>query len=212
MITISGFLLLLTALYSGIRLIFFYLEYRSIYYLGLAVGVFALAGGVAGAELEAYLPYINGRIIMDWSRVISISFIMSSLAVLLWMSKPVFARFPFIFCSLPLLFILVFPFIVESSALRELILALFQGGAIAIGIMLYALKATRNPDSYYVMGGAFIFLITFLLHWVPIQIITMPVWAIQLFIATAILLITYGFAKLLESEKTEPAPLVNSYY
>ncbi|MEX1136385.1 MAG: hypothetical protein WEB89_05755 [Balneolales bacterium] len=208
MITFGGFILLLTALYGSIRLIFFYMESKSIYYLSMAVAALSLAVGVGGSELEGYLPFINSSLVADWSRVITASFVLSGVAMLLWMSKPSFARFPVIFCSSPLLLILAFPFIIKSSALKEMILAMFQGGAITIGILLYTLKGIQDPDNYYVVGGISLVLIAILLYWISIDITPIPIWIAKLVLVVSILLITYGFGKLVEKENMELEEIV----
>ncbi|MEX0929145.1 MAG: hypothetical protein WD266_13625 [Balneolales bacterium] len=204
MITLSGFLLLLAALYGTIRLLFFSRIRNSLFYLCLAVSALSLAVGIVGTELETYFPWVDGRLFMDWSRIVSISFIMSGLSVLLWLSKPVFARFPFVFCALPLLLIAAFPFARESDALKEMVLAMFQGGAILIAIMLFVLKGLRNPNNYYVVAGISLIVIAYLMNFTPASYLPIDIWMIKLVVAAAIVLIIHGLTRLTEEEdKTE---------
>ncbi|MEX0780486.1 MAG: hypothetical protein WD037_12150 [Balneolales bacterium] len=185
-------------------MIFFYSETKNMYYISLAIAALSVAVGVGGSELEPFLPYINSELIMDWSRAVSISFTLSALAMLLWMSKPAFARFPLVFCSLPLLLIFVFPLIIESSALKEMVLSMFQASSIGIGLMLYSLKGLHDSDNFLVAGGITLFLLSFILFWLPTNLAVIPLWIIKFFIASSILIGTHGLAKLIEKEKAKP--------
>ncbi|MEX0685959.1 MAG: hypothetical protein WD267_08530 [Balneolales bacterium] len=203
MISFSGLILIIATMYCGIRLSLFYNETFSLYYLCLAISVLSVTIGLLGVEIKSFLFDYPAQLGMDWSRIISVTFALSGLAVLLWMEKPVFARFPIIFCAFPLLIIAVFPFIINSPTLKELIIGMLQGGAISIGLMLYLLKTNQSSDSYYVVAGISLLLISLLSHLILVDMIIFPEWIIKVWLSAGIILINYGLVKLVNQGNSE---------
>ena len=203
MITVSGFILLMATLYCGIQLLLNYKYTKFVYYLCLSVASFTISVGLIGSEVESYLQPYSSQQLMVWVRIVSISFALCGLAILLWESKPTFARFPVIFCAVPLLLIPAFVFIINSSTLNELVLALLQVGALAIGFMLYLLKASNDTRSFYVLSGICAFVIALTLHLIQGSIISVPIWLTELIIATGLLFSTYGLTLLINEHNKE---------
>ncbi|MEX1013554.1 MAG: hypothetical protein WDZ80_00140, partial [Candidatus Paceibacterota bacterium] len=62
--------------------------------------------------------------------------------------------------------------------------------------------------NYYVVGGISLILLSFLLYWIPANILAIPIWIIKLMLAISLPLIIQGFAKHIKRENMKPAEIV----
>ncbi len=155
--------------------------------------VFISIIGISG-YLAHFFPVLDPEFINDWSTVISISFLLSAAAALIRDLKPVFSRFPRLFTFLPLLLILFYPLIMETLILKMWIIALYQGSAIIIGLLVYSYKTYINSQYGFILVGMIFFFITFVLYWLPQSIFSLPQYIWVLMTACGILIITVGYS------------------
>ncbi|HBQ59506.1 MAG TPA: hypothetical protein DD671_07730, partial [Balneolaceae bacterium] len=78
--------------------------------------------------------------LFQWGKLISITFYISGLLVLIRESKPIFARFPVYLTGLPFVSFLFFPLIIDSIVIKELINAIYQGGALVVTVLIFTLN------------------------------------------------------------------------
>ncbi len=91
--------------------------------------------------------------IFEWGRLASITIYISGLSVLIRDSKPVFARFPQYLTALPFVSFLFFPFIIDSMVIKDLINAVYQGGALVVTVLVFTVKLARQKGRrYYIIG------------------------------------------------------------
>jgi drug/metabolite transporter superfamily protein YnfA len=91
--------------------------------------------------------------LFEWGRLASITIYISGLLVLIRDSKPVFARFPQYLTALPFVSFLFFPFIIDSMVIKDLINAIYQGGALVVTVLVFTVKlAHQKGRRYYIMG------------------------------------------------------------
>ncbi|MEO1023224.1 MAG: hypothetical protein AAFW89_11835, partial [Bacteroidota bacterium] len=94
----------------------------------LVAGYFGCSSLLASCTVLPYWIQLDyAHYFYEWGMILSITFSLSALFVLIRNSKPVFARFPVSFTLLPFVVPLGFPFLVESDVLENLLIALYQG-------------------------------------------------------------------------------------
>lgn len=112
------------------------------------------------AALLIAIPYlfdlfqIESRLdLFQWGKLISVTIYISGLLVLIRESKPVFARFPIYLTALPFISFLFFPLIIDSIVIKDLINAIYQGGALAVTVLVFTVnQARKRRRRYYIIG------------------------------------------------------------
>lgn len=131
--------------------------------------------------------------VFEWGHITSIAFVLSSLAIFIRESKPVFAQFPMIYTALPLLIIISYVLVQDTYALKTWLLSIYQGGAIVVGLLMYSVYAYRKNNYGLILLGATLFLISYILFWhVPI-INESYAWTWKILLSLAMLVSIYGY-------------------
>jgi len=152
------------------------------------------------------------QMIREWSAIVSISFILSAIAILIRNAKPPFARFPIYFTALPLLLIAVHPIAIKTIVLKYWLMGIYQGGAIIIGIMLYTVMATHDSKFLIILFSVISFGLSFISYWLIPETNTIVEQLWKLPFTLGIIISVYGYDKLekaylsfetIESKQTE---------
>ncbi|WP_020402931.1 hypothetical protein [Gracilimonas tropica] len=133
--------------------------------------------------------------LFEWGKLISITFYISGLLVLIRDSKPVFARFPAYLTALPFVSFLFFPLIIDSIVIKDLINAIYQGGALVVTLLVFALnQAKERKRRYYIIGISCIG-IAYLTHWIIFNQYNLSEinWISEIFLSVGILFTTFRF-------------------
>lgn len=164
-----SFLLVLVSGYCTFKFAILTNKEGRLKYLGftIASGLFLLMQlSILGAQISTSS---NGAIVFnqiaEWSHVICLAFILSSLAVFIRESKPAFAQFPMLYTALPLLIIVSYFLVKDTYALKEWLLAIYQGGAIIVSLLMYSVYTYRNRKYTMILSGICLFLISYMLYW-----------------------------------------------
>jgi len=147
-----------------------------------------------GYDISA--PSSSTGLIKEWSAIISISFALSALAILIRNAKPAFARFPLTFTALPLLIIVAHPFAVNTIILKYWLIGIYQGGAIIISALMYTVIATYNSRFTIVLLSVLLYTISYCIYWFLPESMEHLLWLWKPFFGVGILLTTYGYDKL----------------
>lgn len=156
------------------------------------------------AALIISLPYLfdlfqveTSYNLFQWGKLISVTIYMSGLLVLIRKSKPVFARFPQYLTALPFVSFLFFPLIIDSIVIKDLINAIYQGGALAVTVLVFTLnQARKRKRRYYIIGiscvGA-----AYLSYWLLFNRMNTPelIWISEILLSVGILFTTFRFIK-----------------
>ena len=191
------FLLFLLFSYFTVQAYLKFVRNNELMFLGLSIAafsvvVYASVGNVA--YLAGYsVTELPVRLIEEWASVVAISFTLCALAVLIHNAKPAFARFPLIFTALPLLIIAVHPMAIDTIILKQWLLAIYQGGALLIGLMLYAVMATYNRNYAILLVAIVIMGCAYLVYWTPNSLIGGEAWVWKLLLGTGATVLTYGY-------------------
>ncbi|SMO37154.1 hypothetical protein SAMN06265219_101316 [Gracilimonas mengyeensis] len=114
----------------------------------------------SAAALFLLVPYSAGLFqietafqLQEWAKLISITIYISGLLVLIRESKPVFARFPKHLTALPFISFIFFPLIINSFIIKDLLNAVYQGGALAVTVLIFTINnARKSQRRYYILG------------------------------------------------------------
>ncbi|NIT56678.1 MAG: hypothetical protein GWN00_10725 [Aliifodinibius sp.] len=142
--------------------------------------------------------------IVEWGHVTSLAFVLSSLAIFIRESKPVFAQFPMIYTALPLLIIISYLLVQDTYAIKTWLLAIYQGGAITIALLMYAVYTYRRTEYALILCGVIVFLICYILFWTISEIQDSYQWIWKLLVGVAMITSILGY------EQTEKETAVNT--
>ncbi len=142
--------------------------------------------------------------IVEWGHITSLAFVLSSLAIFIRESKPVFAQFPMIYTALPLLIIISYLLVQDTYAIKTWLLAIYQGGAIIIALLMYAVYTYRRTEYALILGGVIVFLICYILFWTISEIQDTYQWIWKLLVGVAMITSILGY------EQTEKETAVNT--
>lgn len=189
----SGIVLFIVSFYATINFYRLFSITGRIFHFCLATtAVFLAIIGISG-HLSHFFPVLDPVFIDDWSRAFAVSFALSACAAVIRDSKPEIARFPRFLVFIPLVLVFVYPLIIDTVLLKELILGFYQLSALIISLLIYSYKTYKNATYGYVLVGLIFFFITFVLFWLPESIFSLPVYGWVLLSASGVLLITVGY-------------------
>lgn len=189
----SGFVLFIVAFYATINFSRFYTSSKKIFHFSLAVTALFLAIiGISG-YLPEFFPVMNAEFIVEWATVFSVGFLLTGIAALIRDSKLLHTDFPKYLTFFPLLIILIYPLVIEAVVIKKMIIAIYQGGAIIIGLLIYGYKASEKGEYGYLVVGLVFFSITYVLYWLPQSVFSLPEYAWILLTASGILVLTVGY-------------------
>lgn len=158
----------------------------ALYYLYPYVEGFAQ---LAGAQL-------NQVLYQDWITIIGISFILSGLAHLVYEAKPKFARFPIGLCGLPLMIIPAYIFVQDTLILKEVVIAMYEAGAIIVGFMMYGMLSQNTKFEYIVVAvGICILALAYVVYWLPLEEMKNLIWVWKSFTIIGILITIHGLKR-----------------
>lgn len=150
-------------------------------------------------------PYVGQFIwephldLMEWGRLAAITTCISGLIALIRVSKPVFARFPAYLTALPLVSFLFYPFIVESIAIKDLINAIFQGGALIVSLLVFSINHHIEGKRGVFLFGIIMLALAYLIFWfVPGNFMLQTAFLSESMVAIGVITLTFGFQSLLK--------------
>ncbi len=190
-------ILSLVLLYGGIRLLYSFatLESQKLLMFALALIFYFLSSLVWVVSFfhvdQSTLFLITA--ISSWLQVTGVSFALCGLAIENWEDRPPVARFPYALAFAPVLLILSYGFVFQTVFLKELILALYEAGALFIGLMLFILFTVKNANYLYTVIGNALLLLSFAVYWFPGDLVADQPWLWQLIAIIAIPIIVQGY-------------------
>lgn len=190
---LSGIILFIVSFYATINFFRLYSLGKRIFHfcLGTSAAFLAIIG--VSSFLAIFFPVLDPVFIVEWSTIFSVSFLLTAAAALVRDFKPVFSKFPKSFTFFPLVLILVYPLIIETVVVKQWALALYQGSALLIGLLIYGFKSQKNSEYGYMLVGVIFFAVTYVLYWIPESFFTLPAYAWMLLTSCGILIITVGY-------------------
>ncbi|NGP89075.1 hypothetical protein [Fodinibius halophilus] len=194
---LTTFLLILVAGYVVFKLVGLTQSRGRLKFLGLTIAatIFLILQGfnfvslfVSNATFTTTADFI-----LEWGHITCLAFVLSSLAVFIRESKPVFAQFPMLYTGLPLLIVLSYFLVKDTYALKNWLIMIYQGGAITVSILMYSVYTYRRKQYALILIGSIIFLFSYLLYWYVPGIQPSYAWLWQLLLAAGLLTIVLGY-------------------
>lgn len=188
--------------YATFKLVNFSRGGNRLKYLGLTIAciifsIIFLTSAAAEFINSQQLSVVSSSV-KEWGHVVALAFILSSLAIFIRESKPVFAQFPLPYTALPLCIVISYVLVQDTYAIKEWLLFIYQGGAILVALLMYAVYTYRDDEYAFIMGGIILFGICYTLFWyLPVINESYP-WIWQLLLGISILLTTLGYDKVYE--------------
>lgn len=195
----GALLLLVVSIYAGWKAYGLSQEREGLKFEGLAItclvfGLIQLVIIIDGI-LSSYEMTLYSGIVLEWGHIICLALVLSSLAIFIRESKPVFAQFPMIYTALPLLIVLSYFLVVDTYAIKDWLISIYQGGAILVALLMYSVYTYRNHEYAPVLAGTGMFLLTFLLYWYLPIVSEVKSWLWKVLFSFSILLTVYGYEK-----------------
>ena len=131
--------------------------------------------------------------VIEWGHITALAFVLSSLAVFIRESKPVFAQFPLLYTALPLLIVISYLLVHNTYALKNWLLAIYQGGAITVALLMYSVYSYRRKEYTLVLVGITVLLFSHVLYWYVPQIQESYNWIWQILLAVGLIVTVKGY-------------------
>ncbi len=193
----SAFLLFSVGIYTGIKFLSYTRNYESLKFLGLTLAAFIFSLMEFGQLLDSFSPEsafgFYADFVFEWGHILALSFVLSSLAIFIRQSKPVFAQFPLIYAGLPFLIVFSYFLVSDTYALKDWLLSIYQGGAILVALLMYSVYTYRNRHYGMVLGGVILFLVTFLMFWYIPVLKNSYEWVWKSTLAISMIVTVYGY-------------------
>lgn len=162
-------LLIFIGIYASFELIKFARGRGRLKFLGLtiAAGIFAFLEFIVvlNSLFTSSTFATIASFIIEWGHLFCLAFILSSMAIFIRESKPVFAQFPMAYTALPLFIVISYFFVLDNIVLKEWLFFLYQAGALVIALMMYGVYTYRLNKYIYILAGVVLFLISFITYW-----------------------------------------------
>lgn len=168
-------------------------------FLGLTIAAGILAIIQIGIFVDIMTDNANFsaavEFVAEWGHITSLAFILSSLAIFIRESKPVFAQFPFFYTALPLLILISYFFVQDTYAIKNWLTAIYQGGAIIVAILMYSVYTYRRTEYSLILIGVAVFFLAFILFWFIPAIQNSHAWIWKTLVGIAMIITVIGYEK-----------------
>jgi len=190
-------LLLLISGYAAFKLFRFTQNRGRLKFLGLTISavIFLVM------QLSVFIALIinnsdfdtASNIIVEWGQIFCMAFILSSLAIFIRDSKPAFAQFPMAYTALPFLIVFSYYLVKDTYALKNWLLTIYQGGAITVALLMYAIYSYRRKEYNLVLVSAVLFLLSYLTFWYVPGVKENYAWLWKLLLGAGIITAIQGY-------------------
>ncbi len=195
--TLATFFLLLTGGFVAFKLIALTNKRGRLKYLGLAIAAVMLTF----MQLIQFVDLITSNpniaiateFVVEWGHITALAFVLSSLTIFIRESKPVFAQFPMLYTALPLLIVISYFLVQDTYALKNWLISIYQGGAIVVALLMYAVYTYRNNEYAIILGGIALFLISYVLFWYTGDLLSDYAWSWKILVGLAMIITIYGY-------------------
>ncbi|HKI44761.1 MAG TPA: hypothetical protein VKA08_05420 [Balneolales bacterium] len=194
---LADFLLLVSGLYTAFRMTGVFMKTQDWHSRILAIASITLF-----LTLSLYYLHLHFGTNLEndfflqaagWARMITIAIVLAGLMEYIRYSKPEYARFPQVFISLPLLLILVWPFIDGTLVLKEWLICAYEGGGLLAGFMLIAMNHHKGVQNQLTLIGLGFMSIAYLVFWLPVSLLRENAWLWELLFAFSLIVTVHGW-------------------
>jgi len=193
-----SFVLLIAFIYAAITFIKLFIEKKELVYVFYSLASAALiVTTLINLSVNYLIKFnISQESISIWGSVVSISFVLCGLMVLIRNSKPEFARFPEVFVGLPILVIISFPFISSTIILKYWLLGIYEACALLVALMMHSVLSKRNAAHLIVLSGIGLFILAYLFYWLPWEMFNLKNLLWQAVMIIGVIVIIQGYTRI----------------
>jgi hypothetical protein len=193
----ATFLLMLISGYVAIKLLGLSNRRGRLKFLGLTIAATLLTIMQASAFFSSVVNNTAlanvTTFVVEWGHIVCLALVLSSLAVFIRESKPVFAQFPMLYTALPLLIVFSYILVYDTYALKNWLIAIYQGGAILVSLLMYSVYTYHRKNYAMVLAGVGLFVISYLLFWYVPGFNEAYHWVWKLLVGSAMLVTVLGY-------------------
>lgn len=166
-------------------------------YLGLTIAAVLFFIMQATAFISGFVDSASvtniSNFIFEWGHITCLAFVLSALAIFIRESKPVFAQFPMLYTALPLMIVVSYILVKDTYALKNWLIAIYQGGAITVALLMYSVYTYRRNQYAIILAGVILLLFSYLLYWYVPNVQTAYNWIWQLLLAAGMVTTVLGY-------------------
>jgi len=195
--------------YASVRFFLHYNRERNLMHLMWCGAAFFYLLSLLFGMFASGLEHLNPD---GWFRVTGISLVLTALGMENWQDRPAVARFPFVFTFVPLLLIATFILVYNTVYIKDVLLGIYEGGAILTALILFGLFTSKYFDYIYPLVGIGLLLLAFVIFWFPGEVVAGNIWIRKLILAAGCVTFTYGYfyafreRRLIEEEHADGIP------
>lgn len=197
--SLATFVLMLASIFVAFKLFRLTHSRGRLKFLGLtiAAGIFTIVQVCLVLNMVIDNPNFSTAtdFIVEWGHITSLAFVLSSLAVFIRESKPVFAQFPILYTALPLLIVISYALVEDTYALKNWLLTIYQGGAIIISLLMYSVYTYRRNEYALILTGAAVFFSAYILFWYIPGFQESLTWVWKLMVAAGMVVTVLGYER-----------------
>lgn len=164
---------------------------------------FALAvSSLLCGMILSYLGIPVQDISIEWGNLLAIVFVLCALFVVIRNSKPIFARFPLYMTAMPLLGALFYPLINDATVVKDLLMMLYQGGAILVGILIFGINQFILKNRTLLLVGVLILNASYVTYWfIDVEILEAQGSISLALFSVGMLVCALGFKRISDKEQ-----------
>lgn len=164
----------------------------------------ALLSLIVSRSVDAYqlfTPYTN--LIIEWSDLTGLVFILSGLFMNIRLGKPNYTRYPLILIFLPMIVLIFYPMILDAEVIKSMLILTFAGGCVLVALMITFTRHYVHQKQFILVSGVVMLAISYLLH-IGFKTTADAGWIIfrELFLAFGMITTSFGILTL--SKKSIP--------
>ncbi|AXJ01489.1 hypothetical protein CYPRO_2242 [Cyclonatronum proteinivorum] len=201
----------LTLLYALVRFLLLYKEVRYIKFIWWAVSsffYFLTSASWIVLDFNLIDPQTFERLnLQGWTQVSAVSFVLVALSIENWEDRPLVARYPYSFNFSALILIPAYILLYQTIYLQEVMIGIYEGGAILVALLLFGLFATKMFEFIYSFLGIVLVLLGFVVYWFPAQAILGFPWVWKIITVVGILIFVSGYQFVVKQVQLQNAEL-----
>lgn len=145
--------------------------------------------------------------LQGWTQVSAVSFLLVALSIENWEDRPPVARYPYTFNFSALILIPAYLLLYQTVYLQEVMIGIYEGGAILVGLLLFGLFTSKMFEYIYSFLGIVLILLGFVVYWFPAETVLSFPWIWKIITITGVLIFVSGYQFVIKQIRLESESL-----
>lgn len=126
------------------------------------------------SHIKVLKLFIQFESAIDILTTLTLSSMLSSLALVVRESKPIVSRFPILLAFLPFLLVPAHALVSHTFVLKQMLYTVYETGALLVALLIYGLKASNNDRYRTLLFGMIPFGLALILPWLDTPFLPSP--------------------------------------